>query len=68
MLSGLIMYVYVLRTDQVVLGVFAESTEAIASKENFAMIHSKMFPQREVPKVHLDLHVVIGGTTQGDSK
>ena len=60
--------VHILRTADTLLGVFADVEAALASKENFAMLHRKMFPTRDVPKVHLDRHVVIGGTTKGDLK
>ena len=62
------LYVHVLRTDAVMLGVFAEEEAALASEANFAMIHRKMFPTRDVPKVHLDRHVVIGGTGGGNGE
>ena len=62
------LYVHVLRTDAVVIGVFAEEEAALAADANFTMIHSKIFPDRAVPNVDLDRHVVIGGTAKGDLK
>ena len=56
------LYVQVLRTDQVVLGVFAEEAAALAADASFTRDHSKMFPTHDVPKVHLGRYVVIGGT------
>ena len=61
-----ISYVHVLKTDRVALGVFAEESTALAHEANFERIHREMFPDRAVPKVHLDRHVVIGGTAKGD--
>ena len=59
------LYVYVVRTHGVALGVFAEEKAALAAEANFARIHSEMFPQREVPRVYLDRCEVIGGTAKG---
>ena len=60
------LYVHVLKTDRVALGIFAEESTALAYEANFKRIHSKMFPDRAVPKVHLDRRVVIGGTAKGE--
>ena len=54
-------YVHILKTGRVVLGVFVEEEAALASEANFALLYHKMFPTGNVPKVHLERHVVIGG-------
>ena len=57
------LYVYVLRTDALILGVFVEKKKALAHGEAFAVTHSEMFPQEAARTVGLERHVVIGGTT-----
>ena len=61
-------YVHVLRTDQTALGVFAEESAALAHEAHFEKIHREMFPDRAIPKVHLDRRVVIGGTAKGGTR
>ena len=60
------LYVYVLRTENLVIGVYAEKQAALAADESFTTTHSKLFPQEPVRKVYLDRHVVIGGTAKGE--
>ena len=50
-------YVYVLRTDQTVIGVFEEKKAALAKGEDFTMTHSRIFlsnePQPNIPRAAL---------------
>ena len=55
------LYVHVLKTDRVALGVFAEEPTALAADADFKRMHGEMFPDRAVPKTYLDRHVVLGG-------
>ena len=58
------LYVHVLRTDQIVFGVFAEEEAAKVHRENFTRTHREMFPEEPDRKVHLERHEVIGGTAK----
>ena len=58
------MQVYVLRTDTIVLGVYAEEKAAKTHGRNFTRTHREMFPETPDRIVHLERHEVIGGTAQ----
>ena len=63
-----LLYVHVLRTGSMPLGVFAEESTALAADADFRRMHGAMFPERAVPKTYLDRHVVIGGTAKGETR
>ena len=63
-----LLYVHVLRTDHLMLGVFAEEFTALDAGADFIRNNREIFPDRAVPKVHLDRHVVIGGTAKGETR
>ena len=62
------LYVYVLRTEDMVLGVFAEVTTALEFKENFIAIYPRISPNCVETTFYIDRRLVVGGTAKGGSK
>ena len=53
------MIVYVLRTDNSVVGVFVDKEAAVAHGKHFTMTHSQLFPEQPARKCYVDEQVLL---------